>query len=370
MTRAIITPHPDNLGCAESWNLVLRLGVFLRAPYTIVSNSDVWFMPGQLAAAHSFLSAAAAADRALAHADAGQAFRFNFQWGDSGAGAFSLFALTPPVLRRVGLFDENIWPCYYEDAEYQARMKRVGVPMLLVRNASMGHGGLNDSVYSSGVLREGSDLSARPLMEARLARAANPFYIVQKWGYRAMYYDKWGWARFTPRMSSPFDAIAPVPWKRPYNDPSVHPSFWEHLPGRRDYIREVGVRALLPTRGGNLSCARHPPQLLVMGPAAGEAATPAEHWAVRATLATLTGAGAHFYNSTGRSERFVIGGAHAHLHALPVAEHSELTAIGEAARAALQKLAPDTAPRTTQLLLARLSPNFKMLRKPNDPSPR
>ena len=45
--RTIIASHPDNLGCADSWNLVLRLGAFLQAPYTIVSNSDVWFLPGQ-----------------------------------------------------------------------------------------------------------------------------------------------------------------------------------------------------------------------------------------------------------------------------------------------------------------------------------
>jgi hypothetical protein len=79
-----------------------------------------------------------------------------------------------------------------------ARLKATGVKLHLVENASFGHGGLNDSGYSSGVLRDGGGIGAvgaRSLMLSRLSRAANPSYITRKWGHYGMHYDKWGWVR-------------------------------------------------------------------------------------------------------------------------------------------------------------------------------
>lgn len=50
-------------------------------------------------------------------------FLLTFQWGTGG---WSAFAVTDYIIKQVGLFDENFFPAYFEDEDYDVRLKVMG----------------------------------------------------------------------------------------------------------------------------------------------------------------------------------------------------------------------------------------------------
>lgn len=100
---------PSNLGVPASWNLIVR--VMPWAPWWLISNFDVVYPKGALAA----LAAAARRDAVVL----------------SGAQPpWASFLLGDEVVRRAGGFDENIYPCYWEDVEFQARCEQLGIDVV------------------------------------------------------------------------------------------------------------------------------------------------------------------------------------------------------------------------------------------------
>ncbi len=90
-----------NLGVAASWNRMLDL---TKGETLIVSNDDVEL------GRDTFLDLVTASRQAPF----------------VGHGWF-LFAQTPECTERVGYYDENFWPGYYEDSDYQVRLYRAGI---------------------------------------------------------------------------------------------------------------------------------------------------------------------------------------------------------------------------------------------------
>lgn len=93
-----------NLGVAASWNRMLDM---TKNEAVVISNDDV------VLGEHTF--------RDLVSASAHSPF--------VGDGWF-LFAQTPECTVRVGYYDENFWPGYYEDSDYQVRLHRAGITRL------------------------------------------------------------------------------------------------------------------------------------------------------------------------------------------------------------------------------------------------
>lgn len=91
-----------NLGVAASWNLMLDIA---GAEPIVITNDDVVF------GAHTF-------ENLVKTVRAGSLF--------AGNGWF-LFAQTPECTRRVGYYDENFFPAYCEDSDYEVRLHRAGV---------------------------------------------------------------------------------------------------------------------------------------------------------------------------------------------------------------------------------------------------
>jgi GT2 family glycosyltransferase len=100
-------PMPSNLGVAGSWNLGIKLFP-LHDRWTFASN-DMYFHPGELAK----LGAAKPTDLTL--------IKDFPHW--------HAFTVGEEVVQRIGLFDEALYPAYFEDNDYQRRCTQGRVPI-------------------------------------------------------------------------------------------------------------------------------------------------------------------------------------------------------------------------------------------------
>jgi GT2 family glycosyltransferase len=96
---------PANLGVAGSWNLGIKS--FPYAHRWFIASNDVVFQPGALAT----LSEARRDEITLT--------------GD--APHWQAFALGDEAVNDIGLFDESLFPAYFEDNDYMRRAEFVGV---------------------------------------------------------------------------------------------------------------------------------------------------------------------------------------------------------------------------------------------------
>jgi GT2 family glycosyltransferase len=120
---------PHNLGVAGSWNLGIK--VTPHADRWLIVNDDSWLEPGSLQVLDS------ESDR----------------WSVTTAQIvppWSCFVIGDDVVRRVGLFDERLYPAYFEDTDYARRCELAGVT---VRPASAPVQHDNSSTLASGVGR-------------------------------------------------------------------------------------------------------------------------------------------------------------------------------------------------------------------------
>ena len=93
---------------------------------------------------------------------------------------YSLFGVTQTGLSTIGYFDQNFFPLYGEDCDYDRRIKLSGL--------SPGHcdfGGRDDAVYHVGSAHirdaRGSD-GTRILGQALSCQELNNAYFYRKWG--------------------------------------------------------------------------------------------------------------------------------------------------------------------------------------------
>jgi GT2 family glycosyltransferase len=94
---------PSNQGVSGSWNLGIKS--FPHLQYWMISSADTYFKPGSLQRAEE-----------LSGSD-------KFVKSLSGYGCFTL---GENIVKIVGLFDEYIYPAYYEDNDYEDRMRLAG----------------------------------------------------------------------------------------------------------------------------------------------------------------------------------------------------------------------------------------------------
>jgi GT2 family glycosyltransferase len=103
--RVTVLSLPSNLGVAGSWNLGVKLLPHERVWH--FTSDDVVFQPGGLAN--------------LAKAKPGE-LTLSRDWPH-----WHTFALGEDIVRRVGLFDERLYPAYFEDNDYTARCAMAGI---------------------------------------------------------------------------------------------------------------------------------------------------------------------------------------------------------------------------------------------------
>lgn len=108
---------PYGLGANGAWNLIIKCTPF--APYWVIPNDDSYFEPGAL--------------ETIAREVDTDAFNFvnvNPKW--------SCVVPSEGSVRRAGLWDEAFHPIYFDDDDYEWRMKELGVPFNHI-NATVHH---------------------------------------------------------------------------------------------------------------------------------------------------------------------------------------------------------------------------------------
>lgn len=144
-SKVALYQMPRNVGVAAAWNMLLT-----RYPDEplIISNDDV------ILGRRTFEEMALALE---AH--------------DFVASGWALFGTSPACVSKVGLYDENFWPAYYEDSDYRRRMKLADIEPFWDCSEPVQHAGCWTSFNALG---------QPEWMTAAIEK--NMRYFIQKWG--------------------------------------------------------------------------------------------------------------------------------------------------------------------------------------------
>jgi len=170
----VVTPG-KNLGVAASWNLMLDMAG--EEPIAI-ANDDMTLGPSAFGAMQAALSVA---PFALLVTD------WRFPW--------ILFAQTRECTERVGYYDENFWPAYWEDIDYKRRLKLSGIDVRLVQAE---HTHVGSASAGSADARRGMEYGRG--------------YYKLKWGGPAGIRDGWN-AHGRECWNEPFNGKPPIGWR-------------------------------------------------------------------------------------------------------------------------------------------------------------
>ena len=165
-----ITHFPSNLGCATSWNLIIKS--YLMEPYWVICNHDVSFTPGLL---EEIAETAQNKDLNLIHPRA----------GEYDIGTYDLFAVTEEGIRTMGLFDENLSPAYGEDSDFIMRSININPKMVKGLKNTYFHGNeiVNNSNESYEKNAQQTSKEDPQLGEKlRYVQGINFGYMNDKWG--------------------------------------------------------------------------------------------------------------------------------------------------------------------------------------------
>ena len=160
---------PANLGVAGAWNLIIKS--YMMSPYWLIVNDDVAFGPGLLAEIAGYMDA----DPQLG--------MIHPCTGDFGVGSWDLFVIRDIIVQTFGLFDENTYPAYCEDADYLMRLHHRPIKKIVGTEKGYlhGHGEAGDYYNeNAGSQTKKSDPVLREILDR--ANETNFTYLNEKWG--------------------------------------------------------------------------------------------------------------------------------------------------------------------------------------------
>jgi len=123
----------------------------------LISGNDIKFMPGSMKKINTVLSDNP--DASIICAD-----------------GYAIFCMTTVGVQKVGLFDENFYPAYYEDMDHFRRVKLSGAKAVGVPDFKFVHG---EAPYWGS-----STLKSDPALEKKFAGFTGNLreYYIRKWG--------------------------------------------------------------------------------------------------------------------------------------------------------------------------------------------
>jgi len=158
---------PANIGCSGAWNLIIKC--YMMSPYWIIVNDDVSFGRGLLR------EMAETVDKdpkvGIVHAHPG-----NFDLG-----SWDMFLIRDSVIAKLGLFDENLYPAYCEDADYIMKTLNSSIKRVISLESNYYHGNGDKHDY----YEEGSQTSKSSIKlgeKLNYANEVNCEYMKNKWG--------------------------------------------------------------------------------------------------------------------------------------------------------------------------------------------
>ena len=160
-----ISFHPSNLGCPASWNYHFKQ--YPYADFYIKADDDDVFSPNDLSDMVKCI-------------EEGAGF-VKFKTG------YTCFGITKDTLKKVGLFDENYFPCNYEDDDYTIRLNLSKIIEFTI-DRNIKH------IWSG---------TSRNLLDPTVEHAKMAEYIIETEEY---FIKKWG-GRFPVNYKTPFNNI-------------------------------------------------------------------------------------------------------------------------------------------------------------------
>jgi len=158
---------PANIGCGGAWNLIIKC--YMMAPYWIIVNDDVAFGSGFLQEMVSVAESDSAIGMIHGHS------------GDFGVGSWDLFLIRDHIIKEFGLFDENLYPAYCEDADYIMRFQHRPIKKVMSLNSNYYHGdGDKTQYYETGSQTKKTDPSLNQKLS--VVNELNIEYLTEKWG--------------------------------------------------------------------------------------------------------------------------------------------------------------------------------------------
>jgi hypothetical protein len=173
---------PRNLGVAGATNRIMYETP--SAPYWVVSNNDIAFAPGALLE----ICAAASSPPPLAGSLHPVMLSGIFPHRDHG---WSIFVLLHSVVEQLGVWDENLYPAYAEDGDYETRLYGAGLQLVRLPGAKVYHGPSDVTSYTSGTERSKAE-QRHPFFDRVLAqreRADREAYTANKFEAWAPLYN-------------------------------------------------------------------------------------------------------------------------------------------------------------------------------------
>lgn len=142
-------PESHNLGVARAWNIGARKVVNEKIDYLVILSSSMLFGP-------------------LLHCDF--AWQMNTFWGadviEADGHSWHLVALHRSLFEKVGFFDENFYPAYFEQIDWCYRLRVNGL------EGGWSRVWINAISQGSAMNIDKIDCPAQPLLD----------YYAQKWG--------------------------------------------------------------------------------------------------------------------------------------------------------------------------------------------
>jgi len=174
---------PANIGCSGAWNMIIKC--YMNSPYWIICNHDVEFTPGFL---DEMVTKAQDPEVGMVHATRG-----DFE----NVGSFELFLLKDWVVQKIGLFDENLYPAYGEDADYIMKLNNLKIKRVYGISKPYYHGG-GTNYYETGQQTKRGEEGLWDKLN--LVNETNFEYLTKKWGI--------GWRTMCP-------------WLYPFNNENI-----------------------------------------------------------------------------------------------------------------------------------------------------
>lgn len=165
--------HMFNRGLSRSWNDGIGESFADGNDFTLVINDDLEFIDDGFNQFIQFIISAGP-DFCLAalHGKEGENHEVSTKVVNQGYGCF---AIGQHAIDRIGFFDENIVPAYYEDVDYVLRMKKSGLKPVVDERVLVIH-------ERSNSLR---NVDPGTQTNLRKCKSLNRDYIIKKWGIDA-----------------------------------------------------------------------------------------------------------------------------------------------------------------------------------------
>lgn len=159
--KKIVIKPKYNLGCARSWNYFIKNYSDNDNNILIIVNDDVEFYSDSIEKLINAYYENIDNKEIGIIAPEGQADNL-----------YSCFILNQGIFQEIGEFDETFYPAYYEDSDYDYRMRLKNKKVLFVKNCTYMH-------HHSATLKAYTE---QQIQNHHQTFTANKNYFISKWG--------------------------------------------------------------------------------------------------------------------------------------------------------------------------------------------